>query len=957
LLFTSTIFSSFNKASGAFSQPMNTFEYETNNNFDNNNYVPSSYSKYPTEENKYECQKGPFEGFFVSSVEFCKFKFDDNRNDHSRDNNQTGTQGSPGPQGPQGETGPQGPPGETGQTGATGSQGPKGDPGATGSQGPKGDPGATGSQGPKGDPGPQGPPGPVNIFRCGPLTNNAGANVTDLRLCQAPNDANKCPDSSALPGVYVLDPTTQCPPGPGLLTITKQVTCDASVQNQSICTAALSNQYPTLVLSTESKPLFFNIGDQEQQQASLLPGDYTVRELDFTKPPPQACSNVGTFDSGRQAPEIGSNILICAELIGDCSGSISEGQTGLQCNIENTVIQAPDLVVQKDWFVCNNDDIDCIIQTQERITGERLTRFEGPNSGNYTQCTSGPNCPFANDAGFDITITGTSPTPNTFPALINTNQDVFIGTGPFRVSETLSPDEFVPNANFELQQNVPVGNLEFVTNNVDNLAFDAAGQRVFTADYSSHTVSIIDLANANTVTTVPLSPSGGQCPASIVFDAVGERLFTSNVCSNSVSIIDLANANTVTNVPLGGGSSCPYFMAFDAAGDRVFTSNNCSNSVSIIDLANANTVTNVPLFPTGGQCPASIAFDAAGDRVFTVNACSTSVSIIDLANANTVTDVPLSPSGGSCPQGIAFDAAGDRLFITNQCSSSVSIIDLANANTVTDVPLSPSGGTCPTPITFDAAGQRVFTGNVCSNSVSIIDLANANTVTNVPLSGGSDPRSITFDAAGQRVFTANLNSDSVSIIDLANGNTVQTAFLGFGFGFSNHDPVSIEFDSAEQRVFTANRGSNTVSILSPPLVGKTCQNSGFDTGDIRTFPSGQQTLEQITCVNFVGECSGEIEEGETKECAVQDYAVRVNATSNGFNILSNSIQQEKQQLTDNTSTKDIMAQSILDNKEQSSSSLPNVKSNTTSPSPFLFSIPTNPDMSTPNSNIELEDTR
>ena len=75
----------------------------------------------------------------------------------------------------------------------------------------------------------------------------------------------------------------------------------------------------------------------------LSPGDYTVREFDFVKPPPQACSNVGIFDSGREAPELGSNILICAELIGDCSGSITEGQTGLQCDINNMIIQAPNI--------------------------------------------------------------------------------------------------------------------------------------------------------------------------------------------------------------------------------------------------------------------------------------------------------------------------------------------------------------------------------------------------------------------------------------------------------------------------------------------------------------------------------------------------------------------------------------------------------------------------------------
>ena len=77
----------------------------------------SYYSEYPTDDKKYECRTGPFEGFFVSSVEFCKHvKFDkDDRKD-----NRTGTQGPPGPAGPQGI---QGQPGSTGATGATGPSG------------------------------------------------------------------------------------------------------------------------------------------------------------------------------------------------------------------------------------------------------------------------------------------------------------------------------------------------------------------------------------------------------------------------------------------------------------------------------------------------------------------------------------------------------------------------------------------------------------------------------------------------------------------------------------------------------------------------------------------------------------------------------------------------------------------------------------------------------------------
>jgi len=88
-------------------------------------YGDSSYSQYPTDDKKYECRTGPFEGFFVSSVEFCKHvKFDDKDDRKDDRDNSTGTQGPPGPQGPQGVPGPastipgpQGPPGVTGPAG------------------------------------------------------------------------------------------------------------------------------------------------------------------------------------------------------------------------------------------------------------------------------------------------------------------------------------------------------------------------------------------------------------------------------------------------------------------------------------------------------------------------------------------------------------------------------------------------------------------------------------------------------------------------------------------------------------------------------------------------------------------------------------------------------------------------------------------------------------------------
>jgi hypothetical protein len=95
-------------------------------------YYDDGYSQYPTDDNKYQCRTGPFEGFFVSSVEFCKhIKFDD-RKDHKDRDNRTGTQGPPGPQGPQGIQGPPGPAGATGPQGEQGIQGIQGIQGQSG---------------------------------------------------------------------------------------------------------------------------------------------------------------------------------------------------------------------------------------------------------------------------------------------------------------------------------------------------------------------------------------------------------------------------------------------------------------------------------------------------------------------------------------------------------------------------------------------------------------------------------------------------------------------------------------------------------------------------------------------------------------------------------------------------------------------------------------------------------
>jgi hypothetical protein len=122
-------------------QIINNFYYPdegksySNDNSYSSDYNNEEYSKYLTKENNYECRTGPFEGFFVSSVEFCK---------HVKFNDKKDRDGKVGPQGPPG------PPGANGTTGATGATGPQGIQGERGFNGTQGIPGIQGIQGPAG---------------------------------------------------------------------------------------------------------------------------------------------------------------------------------------------------------------------------------------------------------------------------------------------------------------------------------------------------------------------------------------------------------------------------------------------------------------------------------------------------------------------------------------------------------------------------------------------------------------------------------------------------------------------------------------------------------------------------------------------------------------------------------------------------------------------------------------
>ena len=260
--------------------------------YGHDNYGKTNYSTYPTDDKKYECRTGPFEGFFVSSVEFCKhIKFDDKDKDRKdvRDN-RTGTQG---PQGPAGPQGPQGPPGANGT---------------------------------------QGPPGIVNAGLCPPdtdLENVFVLNGTTAESCDL--------EPPELNTTLAVTKTVACTTTNANL----QPACDVIVQGIGFPNLQITpNQFNITVTGNNPNPSQFN-GSSTAVVVTLDPGPYNVSDIAYPSVINDLVDVLTTF------PGISSIQIEAPAFSGNCSvipfpgpnqiatGTIAAGESQT-CNIVNS---------------------------------------------------------------------------------------------------------------------------------------------------------------------------------------------------------------------------------------------------------------------------------------------------------------------------------------------------------------------------------------------------------------------------------------------------------------------------------------------------------------------------------------------------------------------------------------------------------------------------------------------
>src|SRR6266567_1308407 len=139
-----------------------------------------------------------------------------------------------------------------------------------------------------------------------------------------------------------------------------------------------------------------------------------------------------------------------------------------------------------------------------------------------------------------------------------------------------------------------------------DILFTLDGRFAYVANYSQGTVNVIDTATYQ-VTTIPT----GAGPRRLAISPSGDRVFVTNNKASSVSVIDTATREVITTLVTGDGS---FFSAINPDATRFYVSNSNDTTVSVIDIPS---LTVLEVIPDVGSYPFDMAFGTSpSERTF-----------------------------------------------------------------------------------------------------------------------------------------------------------------------------------------------------------------------------------------------------------------------------------------------------------------------------------------------------
>lgn len=318
------------------------------------------------------------------------------------------------------------------------------------------------------------------------------------------------------------------------------------------------------------------------------------------------------------------------------------------------------------------------------------------------------------------------------------------------------------------------------------IAVNPALGKVFVSNYTSGTLSIIDVDPPGIAATLPI----GANPRRLLSNSATSRVYVVNdTTPGQLTVFDGKTFNIVARIAVG---SRPRALAADFLVGEIYVSNSSSNSISVIDVRTNTVVATVPV----GAGPGGPDVNHRLGKIYVASGADNTVSVID-QKTRAVKTIPVG-------KGPSFARVAERVglvFVNNVADKTVSVIDSATDAVIKTLPV--GAGTTANFVNVSGVFRRAYLPNALDNTLTIIDTDAIAVVKTVPV--GATPVQAFADGDGGDLYVVNQGNNTVTVL---NGQT-ETVTGSFAVGGSPWW-ATVGLD----RLFVLNQNANAADTIT-----------------------------------------------------------------------------------------------------------------------------------------------
>jgi DNA-binding beta-propeller fold protein YncE len=256
---------------------------------------------------------------------------------------------------------------------------------------------------------------------------------------------------------------------------------------------------------------------------------------------------------------------------------------------------------------------------------------------------------------------------------------------------------FISNAWPSNLQPAGVTDLPGISGDLDHLAIDAAGQRLFLAAEDNGTLRVINLKTGKLERTV----KGFNTPHSILFLSDQNELYVTDG-SKAVQVLDATTFQVKKTIPTTPGADSIgvdriKHLLFAVSGGK-----DVSMTRSVISVIDTKAGTLVKEIPIEAAHVEAMALEKSGSKLYVNVADKNYLAVIDRNTGKILTQWHIAEAKQNAP--IAFDEANKRLFIVCRDPGKLIVVDSASGRSIASFPT----GARADEVVFDPTHHRVY---------------------------------------------------------------------------------------------------------------------------------------------------------------------------------------------------------------------------------------------------------